>query len=152
MSIAEALERAAKAGYDLVEIAPGATPPVAKILDWGKYRYEQTKQVQKSRKNQRNQELKQVRLSLKIGTHDVEVKARKAHQFLVDGHKVKASLRFRGREVTHPDLGREVLMRFFAMIEDVAIIEQEAQLAGRELTMLLAVKKEVKNDAKTQDS
>lgn len=144
VTIAEALERAATAGYDLVEIAPGAAPPVAKILDWGKYRYEQTKQVQKGRKNQRNQDVKQVRLSLKIGTHDVEVKARKARQFLVDGHKVKVSLRFRGREVTHPDLGKAVLMRFFAMIEDVATMEQDAQLSGREMTMLLAVKKEAK--------
>jgi translation initiation factor IF-3 len=145
VSIAEALEQAAAAGFDLVEIAPSASPPVAKILDWGKYKYEQTKQVQKSRKNQRNQELKQVRLSLKIGDHDLEVKARKAHKFLEDGHKVKVSLRFKGREVTHPDLGRAVLQRFFDTVEDIAVIEQEAQLSGREFTMVLAVKKEAKS-------
>lgn len=152
VSIAEALEQASQAGHDLVEIAPGAKPPVVKILDWGKFRYEQTKQNQKNRKSQRNQEIKQVRLSLKIGIHDLEVKAKRARQFLESGHKVKVSLRFRGREVTHPDLGRAVLDRFVEEIADIAQREQEAQLSGRELTMLLAIKKEVTSNAKAENS
>lgn len=152
MSIAEALEQASIAGHDLVEIAPNANPPVVKILDWGKFRYEQTKQDQKNRKNQKNQELKQVRLSLKIGDHDLDVKAKRARQFLENGHKVKASLRFRGREVTHPDLGKAVLDRFVERIADIAHREQEPQLSGRELTMLLAIKKEVTSNAKAENS
>ncbi len=152
VSIAAALEQAATAGYDLVEIAPGANPPVVKILDWGKFRYEQTKQIQKNRKNQRNQEVKQVRLGLKIGQHDLEVKAKHARRFLDEGHKVQVKLRFRGREVTHPDLGRGVLMRFYDTVEDIANREQEPILSGREMTMLLAVKKEVKRNAEAENS
>jgi translation initiation factor IF-3 len=141
VSIAEALEQAAAAGSDLVEIAPGAKPPVAKILDWGKYKYEQTKLNQKNRKNQRNQDIKQVRVGLKIGQHDLDVKIRHAREFLTTGHKVKVSLRFRGREVTHSELGRKVLDRFMAEVEDIAIREQDPILSGREMTMVLALDK-----------
>lgn len=139
--IAEALAQAAAAGSDLVEIAPGAKPPVAKILDWGKYRYEQTKLNQKNRKSQRNQDIKQVRVGLKIGQHDLDVKVRHAREFLQNGHKVKVSLRFRGREVTHSELGRKVLDRFLAQVEDIAIREQDPTLSGREMTMVLALDK-----------
>lgn len=149
VSIAEALEQAAAAGSDLVEIAPGAKPPVAKILDWGKYRYEQTKLNQKNRKNQRNQDLKQVRVGLKIGQHDLDVKVRHAREFLSTGHKVKVSLRFRGREVTHADLGRKVLDRFMSQVEDLAIREQEPSLSGREMTMVLALDKTRKPSSPT---
>lgn len=138
VSIADALERAASAELDLVEIAPGAKPPVVKILDWGKYRYEQTKQDQKNRKHQRNQEVKQVRVGLKIGEHDLLTKVKHARQFLDDGSRVKVSLRFRGREVTHSDLGRGVLDRFSGHLEDIAHREQQPSLSGREMTMLLA--------------
>ncbi len=144
MSIAEALEQAAAAGSDLVEIAPGATPPVVKILDWGKFRYEQTKQDQKNRKHQRNQEMKQVRVGLKIGEHDLQVKVRQARGFLENGSKVKVSLRFRGREVTHPDLGRAVLERFVGHLEASSIREQEPSMSGRELTMVLGPRKSPK--------
>ena len=96
MSSAEALERAVAAGYDLVEIAPGATPPVVKILDWGKYKYELTKQVQKNRKQQKQSEIKQVRLGLKIGDHDLDFKIKHARNFLGEGNKVKVALRFKG--------------------------------------------------------
>ena len=149
VSIAEALEQAAAAGSDLVEIAPGAKPPVAKILDWGKYRYEQTKLNQKNRKNQRNQDLKQVRVGLKIGQHDLDVKVRHAREFLTSGHKVKVSLRFRGREVTHAELGRVVLDRFMSQVEDLAIREQEPSLSGREMTMVLALDKTYKAPSPT---
>jgi translation initiation factor IF-3 len=147
VTIATALEQAAAADLDLAEIAPNATPPVVKILDWGKYRYEQTKQEQKNRKSQRNQEVKQIRMGLKIGAHDIEVKSRNARRFLEDGHKVQVRLRFRGREITHSDLGRNVLDRFLETVADVATREQEPTLAGREMTMLLAVKKEAKTNA-----
>jgi translation initiation factor IF-3 len=147
VTIADALERAASAGYDLAEIAPNASPPVVKILDWGKYRYEQTKQEQRNRKNQRQTEVKQIRLGLKIGQHDLDVKAKRAREFLEEGHKVQVKLRFRGREVTHPDLGRAVLGRFHDIVADIANKEQEPQLSGREMTMMLAMKKEAKADA-----
>lgn len=141
---AEALERAAAAGLDLVEIAPNAAPPVVKILDWGKYRYEQTKQVQKSRKAQRQTEVKQVRLSLKIGEHDLQVKVRHARQFLEAGHKVKIALRFKGREITHPDLGRAVLDRFVSELADLAQVEQQPQITGREMNMVIGINKNAK--------
>lgn len=150
--IAEALERANAAGSDLVEIAPNATPPVVKILDWGKYRYEQTKQLQKNRKNQRNQEIKQIRLGLKIGQHDIDVKARKAREFLEDGAKVKVSLRFRGREITHPDLGQGVLHKFVENIGPMAHIEQAAQLSGREMSLVVAQSKESKRTAEVEEA
>lgn len=139
--IAEALERALAAGSDLVEIAPNATPPVVKILDWGKFRYEQTKQLQKNRKSQRSQEVKQIRLGLKIGQHDIDVKARKAREFLQTGAKVKVGLRFRGREITHPDLGQAVLLRFVEAIGEIAHIEQQPQLSGREMSLVVAPSK-----------
>lgn len=145
VSIAEALERAEAAGFDLVEIAPGAKPPVVKILDWGKYRYEQTKQIQKNKKNQRQVEIKQVRLGLKIGEHDLQVKVRHARQFIEQGHKVKVGLRFKGREITHSDLGEAVLNRFVGHLSDISVVEQAAQLSGREMSLVLAKKKEAPN-------
>lgn len=151
VSRAEALEQAAAAGFDLVEIAPNASPPVVKILDWGKYRYEQTKLSQKNRKSQRNQEVKQVRLGLKIGEHDLLTKVKHARAFIESGHKVKVSLRFRGREVTHSELGRGVLDRFMSHMEDIAVREQDPVLSGREMTMLLAMSKKPAKPAPTQD-
>ena len=145
-----ALERAAEANLDLVEIAAQANPPVVKILDWGKFRYEQTKQSQKRHKSQRNQEVKQVRLGLKIGEHDLLVKVRHARGFLEGGHKVKVSLRFRGREVTHAELGEAVLNRFLGHLDDIAVREQEPSLSGREMTMLLGVAKSAKQLATTE--
>jgi translation initiation factor IF-3 len=141
VSRAEALEQAAAAGLDLVEIAANANPPVVKILDWGKYRYEQTKQTQQNRKAQRNQEIKQVRVGLKIGQHDLLTKAKHARAFIESGHKVKVSLRFRGREITHSELGRAVLDRFMSQMEDIAAREQEPALSGREMTMVLGAAK-----------
>lgn len=152
VTIAEALEQAAAADLDLVEIAPKAVPPVVKILDWGKFRYEQTKQDQKNRRNQRQQEVKQIRLGLKIGEHDLQVKSRRARGFLDEGHKVQVKLRFRGREITHSDLGRVVLDRFLDSLADIANREQAPQLAGREMTMILAIKKEARPDAQAENS
>lgn len=144
----EALERAEAAGYDLVEIAPNAKPPVVKILDWGKYRYEQTKQIQKSRKNQKQVEIKQVRFGLKIGDHDFNVKLDRARKFLESGHKVKISVLFRGREITHPDLGLAIISRVIEALSDIAEVEQTNPLSGREISTVIGSKK----DAKTQNS
>jgi translation initiation factor IF-3 len=144
VSLSEALERADEAGLDLAEIAPTAQPPVVKILDWGKYRYEQTKQLQKSRKNQRQVEVKQVRLGLKIGQHDLDVKLNRARKFLGEGHKVKISLLFRGREISRPQLGREILDRVMEQLSDVAVQEQAPTLSGRDLNMILGMKKDAK--------
>lgn len=148
VTLSEALDAAQTAGYDLAEIAPNASPPVAKILDWGKYKYEQGKQLAKAKRNQKQVEVKQVRLGLKIGDHDLEVKVKRARRFLEEGHKVKVSLLFRGREITHPDLGHAILARFMRMIEDVAAQEQTPQLSGRDLNMILGLRK----DAKAQDT
>jgi translation initiation factor IF-3 len=144
VSLREALDAAAEAGLDLAEIAPNAQPPVVKILDWGKYRYEQTKQLAKSKKNQKQVEVKQVRLGLKIGEHDLQVKLNRAVKFLDQGHKVKISLLFRGREITRPELGRAILDRVMEQMQDVAAQEQAPQLSGRDLNMILGPKKDAK--------
>lgn len=148
VSLNEALELARQAGYDLAEIAPNAQPPVAKILDWGKYKYEQTKLQQKSKKNQKLVEVKQVRLGLKIGEHDLMVKVAQAKRFIAEGHKVKVNLRFRGREIARPELGRVVLERFAGELAEVATPEQSPSMTGRELSIVLGIKK----DAETKNS
>jgi len=148
VSLKEALDQAAAAGYDLAEIAPSADPPVVKVLDWGKYRYEQTKQLQKSKKNQKQVEIKQLRVSLKIGQHDLDVKEKQARKFFASGHKVRVALRFRGREMTHPDLGRAIVSAFADKLSDVSEIEQNFQQTGREISIILGAKK----DAKTENS
>lgn len=140
VSLKEALDAAAEADLDLAEIAPSATPPVVKILDWGKYRYEQTKQLAKSKKNQKQVEVKQVRLGLKIGEHDLQVKLGRAVKFLEQGHKVKISLLFRGREITRPELGRAILDRVMQQLDPVAVQEQPPQLSGRDLNMIIGPK------------
>jgi translation initiation factor IF-3 len=147
VSLNEALDAASEAGLDLAEIAPNAEPPVVKILDWGKYRYEQTKQLAKSRKTQKQVEVKQVRLWLKIGEHDLQVKLTRVRKFLDQGDKVKISLLFRGREITRPELGRAILNRVMEQLEEVAVQEQAPQLSGRDLNMIVGSKKDIK-DAK----
>ncbi len=141
--VSEALAQAEQSGYDLAEIAPKATPPVAKLLDWGKYRYEQDKLEQKSRKKQKQIEVKGIRMGLKISEHDLEVKRGHARRFLEEGHKVRIALRFKGREITRPELGRAVLTRFAESLDDIEI-EQTPELAGRELSMLLGKAKHAK--------
>ena len=133
---------------DLAEIAPSAQPPVAKILDYGKYRYELTKQQQKSRRNQKQVEIKEVRFGLKIGAHDLDVKLAKARKFIEDGQKVKLSLRFKGREISRPALGQEVLAKAYEQIADIAFTEQAPSMSGRDLSMIIGMKK----DAKAKDA
>lgn len=144
MSRDEALRQASELGYDLAEIAPNADPPVARILDWGKYRYEQTKQEQKARRNQKQVEVKEVRLGLKIGGHDLDVKLKRARKFLEEGDKVKITLRFRGREITHPDLGYAMMERVKEGLADIAAVEQPPALAGRSIDMILGMRKDAK--------
>jgi translation initiation factor IF-3 len=131
----EALSLAKQSGLDLVEVSPQASPPVARIIDWGKYTYQQQKKQQKSRQKQKSQDLKQIRFGLKIGQHDLDIKVRKIKEFLADGHKVRISAFYRGREMAHRELGYDLLDRVFKTIEDDAVIEQDPQMAGRYLSM-----------------
>lgn len=140
MSAQKALDLALSKNLDLVKIAPQATPPVCKIIDYGKYRFEQTKREKEARKNQRIVEIKEVRLSLNIDTHDFETKVGHAMRFLKEGNKVKASIRFRGREMGHPEQGYEVMKRFAEALAEIANVEKPAKLEGRNMLMFLASK------------
>lgn len=137
----DALTLAEAAGFDLVLVAPNATPPVAKIMDYGKYRYEQQRKARDARKNQVQIKIKEVQLRPGIDKHDFETKMRNAHKFLSKGDKVKVRLRFRGREMAHTDLGREVLDRFYKGLEDIADIEKPAKMEGRQMILFLNPKK-----------
>lgn len=140
VSIREALRLADDADLDLIEISPNATPPVCKILDLGKYRYELQKKKAEARKNQRVVEIKEVKLSPNIDTHDYEVKLRNAQRFISDGNKVKFTLRFRGREMAYLQQGQDVMNRIVADSEAYAKVEQPAKLEGKQMTMVLAPK------------
>ena len=140
VSIREALRLADDADLDLIEISPNATPPVCKILDLGKYRYELQKKKAEARKNQKVVEIKEVKLSPNIDTHDYEVKLRNAQRFISDGNKVKFTLRFRGREMAYLQQGQDVMNRVVADSEAYAKVEQPAKLEGKQMTMVLAPK------------
>ena len=140
MSLRQALEIAGQKNLDLVKIAPQANPPVCKIIDYGKFRFEQAKREKEARRNQRVVEIKEVRLSLNIDTHDFETKKNHALRFISDGNKVKASIRFRGREMGHPELGLEIMRKFSDAMSEVAVVEKPAKLEGRNMLMFLAPK------------
>lgn len=140
MSRQEALKAAEEAGVDLVEISPNAAPPVAKIVDWGKYQYQKMKEQQKNRKSSKASELKQMRLGLKIGTNDLDIKLRKIRGFLTAGHKVRIQIFYRGREMAHKELGYEMIDRIMALLEEDAILEQKPQMAGRNLSIVVRSK------------
>ena len=140
MSLRQAMEIAEQKNLDLVKIAPQANPPVCKIIDYGKFRFEQAKREKEARKNQRVVEIKEVRLSLNIDTHDFETKRNHAMRFISEGNKVKASIRFRGREMGHPELGQEIMSRFAEAMSEVANVEKPAKLEGRTMWMFLAPK------------
>lgn len=140
MSAQEALQKAEERGLDLVKIAPTAVPPVCKVMDYGKYRFEQAKKEKDARKNQRIVETKEIRLSLNIDVADFNTKLRHAQRFLQDGDKVKVSIRFRGREMGHPEIGTEIMQRFAAACAETANIEKPAKLEGRNMLMFLAPK------------
>ncbi len=140
MSRTDALKTAEEAGVDLVEISPNAAPPVAKVVDWGKYQYQKMKEQQKNRKSSKASELKQMRLGLKIGANDLDIKLRKIREFLTAGHKVKILIFFRGREMAHKELGYEMIDRIIALLENDAILEQKPQMAGRNLSIVVRSK------------
>lgn len=140
MGRGDALKAAEEAGVDLVEISPNAAPPVAKIVDWGKYQYQKMKELQKNRKASRQSELKQMRFGLKIGSGDLEIKLRKIREFLVAGHKVRIQIFYRGREMAHKELGYEMIDRIVALLEGDAIVEQKPQMAGRNLSIVIRSK------------
>ena len=136
----DALERARTLGLDLVEVAPAARPPVVKIMDYGKYRFEQAKAARAARKKQHNIQVKEVKYRPGISDHDFEFKTRHARTFLEEGNKVKVTMMFRGRQVTHPELGREVLERVYNELQDICKVEMQPRLEGRNMTMVLAPK------------
>ena len=140
MSLAAAQEIADKAGLDLVKIAPTAAPPVCKIMDYGKFRFEQAKKDKEARKNQKIIDIKEVRLSATIDDHDLQVKAKHCARFLKDGDKVKVSIRFRGRQATHSEIGLDVMKAFYEIVKDNAVIDKPAKLEGRNMTMFLSAK------------
>ncbi len=137
-----AFELAAERRLDLVNVAPTAKPPVCKIMDYGKYKYEMSKKEKEARKNQKIINIKEIRLTPNIESHDLNVKANRAIEFLQDGDKVKVSVRFRGREMGHTEMGKEVLDEFAKLIGDAGKIEKEAKLEGRNMTMFLMPKPE----------
>ncbi len=140
MSAREANRLAEEKNLDLVKVAPQAKPPVCKIMDYGKYRFEQTKREKEAKKNQHVIDIKEVRLSLKIDTHDFETKANQAKKFLKAGDKVKVSIRFRGREMAHPKAGYEIMDKFAETLEEYGTVEKKAKLEGRQMLMFLAAK------------
>lgn len=140
MSLREALDIAQKAGVDLVEISPKANPPVVKIVDWGKYQYQKMKEQQKARRNNKANELKQMRFGLKIGSNDLEIKLRKIRAFLSDGHKVKILIFFRGREIAHKNLGYDLIDKMMEQLKDEATLEQKPTMAGRNLSIVIRSK------------
>ncbi len=140
MSAQEALALAEERGYDLVKIAPTAVPPVCRIMDYGKYRFEQAKKEKEARKNQRLVETKEIRLSLNIDVADFNTKAKHALRFLQEGNKVKVSIRFRGREMGHPEIGTEIMNRFEEACSELAAVEKPAKMEGRNMLMFLAPK------------
>lgn len=131
---------AAEQNLDLVKIAPQATPPVCKIIDYGKYRFEQAKRDKEARKNQHIVDIKEIRLSLNIDTHDFDTKAGHASRFLKEGDKVKVSIRFRGREMGHSDQGYAIMRRFAETLSELANVEKPPKLEGRNMLMFLASK------------
>ena len=141
VSIQRAMEVSIERGLDLVKIAPKAEPPVCRVMDYGKFRFEQAKKEKEARKNQKVVEIKEVRLSAKIDTHDFETKVRAAQKFLSGGDKVKASIRFRGREMAHTNIGLDVLNRFGEACAEFGSVEKAPKLEGRQMLMFLAPEK-----------
>lgn len=140
MSLREALAAAEEAGLDLVEISPNANPPVAKIVNWGKYQYQKMKDQQRNRKLAKASDLKQMRFGLKISQGDLEVKLRKVRKFLEEGHKVRIQVMYKGREMAHKEIGYELIEKITTLLEEVAIVEQKPQMAGRNLSVVIRSK------------
>ena len=150
MPLAEAMAKAGEADLDLVKISPNAVPPVCKLMDYGKYRFEQTKRDKEAKKNQRIVEIKEVRMSHGIDVNDFNVKVRNAQRFLSDGNRVKVTVRFRGREMAHTDIGKRLLEKFAEDCTEVATMDKEPKLDGRHMTMFLSCRqnKDAKKETK----
>ena len=140
MSSKDALAKAIEKDLDLVLIAPNAKPPVCKIMDYGKYLFEQAKREKEAKKKQRVVEIKEIRLGLAIDVHDFETKGNQAKKFILSGDKVKVSIRFRGRELGHPEIGLDVMKRFADYCSEAAVVEKPAKMEGRNMLMFLAPK------------
>ncbi|MBR6737165.1 MAG: translation initiation factor IF-3 [Clostridia bacterium] len=140
LSSQEALKIAFESDLDLVKISPNAEPPVCKIMNYGKFKYEQEKRQKEARKNQKVVEVKEIQLSMTIDVGDVNVKAKQAQKFLEKGHKIKVSIRMRGRQNAHSDLGIEVMNKFYSLLESDAVLEKKPMLEGRNILMILAPK------------
>ncbi len=147
ISVRDAMTMAEERGLDLVEVAPTAVPPVCRIMDYGKFRYEQSKKEREARKNQKQVEIKQIRLEPKTDDHDLDVKAKQARRFLLDGDKVKFNLRFRGREIFHQEIGMKILDGLADVLRDIAAVEQRPLMEGRVLSLLLAPNAKAKAEA-----
>lgn len=141
MSSQEAMQMAKDANLDLVKIAPTAKPPVCKIIDYGKYRYDLARKDKEAKKRQKVTEVKEIRLSPNIDDNDLNTKAGHARKFIIKGDKVKVALRFRGREMAHISASRKILDDFYSMLEDIAIVEKPAKLEGRNMIMFLTEKR-----------
>ncbi len=138
VSIDEALQAADEAGLDLVEVSPNADPPVCKLLDFGKYKYQAQKKAAEARKKQKTVEVKEIKMRPNIDTHDYDVKMRNMKRFFEEGDKVKVTLRFRGREMAHQDLGMKVLQRVREELDEIAKVELHPKMEGRQMIMVLA--------------
>lgn len=141
VSSKEALKMAREADLDLVKIAPNAKPPVCKIIDYGKYRYELARKEKEAKKKQKTMEVKEVRLSPNIDTNDLNTKANNARKFLSKGDKVKVTLRFRGREMAHVGYSKQILDSFYEKLEDIAVIDKNPKMEGRSMVMFLSQKR-----------
>lgn len=140
MSAAQALQMAEEAELDLVKISPTATPPVCKLMDYGKFRFEQAKRDKEARKNQHVVEIKEIRMSPGIDVADFNVKLRNAQKFLAEGNRVKVTVRFRGREMAHTDIGKKLLLDFAAQCAELAVLDKEPKLEGRHMSIFLSAK------------
>jgi len=141
LSLGAALSEAEKASLDLVEVAPDSTPPVCRIMDYGKYRYQQSKKVHSAKKSQVIIQIKEIRLRPKTESHDFETKMKHARRFLEQNNKVKVNMLFRGREIVYADLGRKLMEQVRERVEEIGQVEQEPKLEGRHMTMVIAPKK-----------
>ena len=134
----QALAMAREVGLDLVEVSPMARPPVCKVIDYGKFKFDQEKRIKESKRKQKLAKLKEIRMQPKIESHDLQFKARQVRQFLEGGNKVKVTIRFRGRELAHTEIGRNVLMRILDILADTAVVERRPQMEGRFMSMFLS--------------
>lgn len=147
LALYEALAKAEEAGLDLVEIVPGSVPPVCKIINYGKFRYDQTKREKESKKSQHQVKVKEIKLKPNIDDHDLQTKIRHAKDFIAKGNKVKVTCVFRGRELMHPEIGERIMQQFCDELEDIAMAESPAKMLGRMLSVVLAPGAKKKKEA-----